>query len=104
MKKLKSVLKKGKTIAKEGIEPFKEGVYNFLHPSPEMEKLAKERAEICFGCKNFIDEPNDLFRVGGELGVPHPDSIAELTNKSCDDCGCIISYKLRQNKKICELW
>lgn len=97
MKQLKSLTKKAKTLLKVGIEPYELGKANFEHPTPCIEKLAKQRAEICKGCEHFQEEPIEQFQV-------FDSRIPELSKMYCEGCGCISSYKLRQNIKICDKW
>lgn len=97
MKKLQSVLKKSKSIYEKGLEPFEVGKSNFEHPILCVEKKAKDRLEICKKCVNFVDEPIEFFRV-------EDNNIPELSNKMCNDCGCTLSYKIRQDIKKCKLW
>ena len=104
MNKLTSLIKKAKTIIIDGLEPYEEGRYFFENPNEIIEDLAKERLPICLGCNYFIEEPNSLFKVGGKYGAKTEDIISELTNKSCNKCGCILSYKVRQIIQPCEKW
>lgn len=97
MSKLKSIVKKGKTILKQGLEPYEVGKSNFKHPTPCIEKLAKQRADICKGCEFFKTEPIEEFQVVDSR-------IPELSKMYCEDCGCISSYKLRQSIEVCERW
>lgn len=85
------------SVKKSGIDPFKEGRKNFLRPKQEIEKLAKQRIEICKACDDFEDETVDLFKVKDKR-------IPEATEKYCGDCGCIISYKIRQSVEPCKKW
>lgn len=86
-----------KSVFKSGLTPFQEGRRNFRNPKEEIEKEAQKRIEICKVCPNFQDETIEEFKVNDKL-------IHDASNKYCDDCGCIISYKIRQNKEICERW
>lgn len=55
------------------------GWKNYAFKSPEIEKLAKKRAEICADCP-------------------------KLTNKkTCSVCGCYIPAKVRSEKSKCPL-
>lgn len=97
MKKLKSLKRKAGTLLNSGLEPYEVGKSNFDHPTPCIEKLAKQRAEICKGCEHFQKEPIEQFQIIDSR-------IPELSKMYCEDCGCISSYKLRQNIKICDKW
>ena len=61
-------------------------------------KKAKERFENhCKGCEFNIKEPIEDMRVK-DLIIP------ELSNRQCGYCGCVLSYKIRQNVKKCDYW
>lgn len=92
-----SLFKKIKSVAKNGIKPIQEGKNNFINPKPLIEQNALKRAEKCLECKNYSDEPIDMFKVVDER-------VPELSKKMCDGCGCPLSYLLRQNIKICKKW
>lgn len=94
---MKSLIKKAKTILDVGLEPFEVGKSNFEHPILCVEKKAKDRLEICKKCVNFVEEPIEFFRV-------KDNNMPELSNKMCSDCGCTLSYKLRQDLKKCIKW
>jgi len=95
--KIKSVAKKAKTLSEIGSDPYFEGKYNFENPVNEIETLACERKNICVNCPMFVEEPISFLKV-------EDNRIIELSNKICDDCGCTLSYKLRQSKSICSKW
>lgn len=97
MDKLKSLAKKTKTLTKKGLKPYEVGKANFDNPTPCIEKLAVQRAETCRGCEFFKTEPIKQFQVTDNR-------IPILSNKYCEDCGCISSYKLRQDIDVCERW
>lgn len=97
MSKFKSIIKKGATISKNGIDPFIEGKFNFDNPSLEFENLAKKRTFVCVSCPMFINEPIDFLQVEDKR-------IPEISKKMCNDCGCTLSYKLRQNIQKCIKW
>jgi len=94
---MRSFKKKVETVIKKGIDPVKIGVYNFKHPDLQTEALAVERKNTCINCPLYVDEPIIFFRVTDTR-------IVELSNKMCDDCGCTLSYKLRQSIEKCERW
>lgn len=94
---MRSFEKKIKTIIKKGVDPIKIGVYNFKHPDPQTEALAIERKNTCVGCPLYVEEPIFFLRVTDPR-------IVELSNKMCNDCGCTLSYKLRQSIVKCEKW
>ena len=61
-------------------------------------KLARERLEkFCGGCIHNTDEPIPDMRV-------RDNTIPELSNKTCDLCGCVLSFKIRQSVKKCQYW
>lgn len=92
-----SIRKKLFTIIKTGVEPLKLGIEAYAANIPEVEEIAKRRAEICKGCELYEDEPIDFLQV-------RDDRIPELSKKMCGDCGCALPTLLRQNAKICSRW
>lgn len=89
-----------KQIAKKGVKvvaPYIEGKRNFLHPKEEVEGLAKANIKVCLGCEFYMDETSPSLMVMDER-------IPEATNKYCGDCFCILAYKIRQTKDICNKW
>lgn len=77
---------------------FAQGVYNFKTKNKEAKELAEKRyIEKCSSCVFFKEEPITFLRITDE-------EIPELSNMQCADCGCVLSYKLRQSKKNCKLW
>lgn len=67
---------------------IKEGWKNLIFPTPEVEKIAFERLDICITCINNPDKQNiDLFT-------------------RCKKCGCVLEAKVRSLKSQCpdELW
>lgn len=94
---MQSFKKKIKSIVKNGLEPLQDGIYNFNNTDLNIESLAKERLKECKDCHLFEDEPIDFLRVIDK-------KIPELSNKMCDECGCTLSYKLRQSKIKCKKW
>lgn len=95
----KSVLKKTSTIIKNGsagLEAISEGIRNYNYRNKEIEKLALERAETCLNCELLIEEPIELLKV--------EDTIPEIDQMICNDCGCSAPYKVRQNIIKCKKW
>lgn len=92
-----SIFKKIKSIANNGIEPIVDGMSNYKKNIAKVEALAKERADVCKGCDDFVKEPIPMFKIKDER-------IPELSNKMCDICSCASPYLLRQNIKICKKW
>ena len=95
--KVKSLGKKFSSLLENGTDGIFEGKENFDNPKIEVETLAEARAMTCVGCVNFKQEPIELFRVT-DIRIP------ELSEMFCDDCGCTLSYKLRQSIIKCKLW
>lgn len=91
-----SIFKKGKSILKYGLEPYEVGKGNYQLNDPKLEKKAKERFKVCSGCRFLEEEPIDFLKV--------EDRIKEASNKMCGQCGCTISYLIRQDLKICKKW
>jgi len=74
------------------------GMKNFRFLNNKVEQLAMERLEnSCKSCKFNIEEPIEELRVTDTR-------ISDLTNRTCGDCGCVLSYKLRQSVKKCSKW
>jgi len=94
---MQSFKKKIVSLLSNGLEPLEIGIRNFKHIDIDIELLAIERLQICKGCENFVDEPIDFLKVIDK-------NILELSNKMCDECGCTLSYKLRQSKTKCKKW
>lgn len=86
-----------RTIIESGIDPFIEGKKNFESQSEEVEKLARKRLQFCLSCEYFKDEPIKAFKVEDK-------SLPEASGKYCEECGCVLSYKLRQSIQPCEKW
>lgn len=95
--KINSIGKKISTLVDVGTEPYFEGKHNFDNPIIEVETLAESRALTCLGCVNYKIEPIESFRVI-DIRIP------ELSEMFCDDCGCTLSYKLRQSIDKCKIW
>ncbi len=95
--KVESYLKKTVSIIGNGIEPLTEGKHNFENYNVNIEALANERKNTCVNCPMFVDEPIEFLKV-------QDNRIIELSDKMCNDCGCTLSYKLRQSKTICDKW
>jgi len=94
---MQSFKKKMLSLMTNGLEPLEIGMRNFKHVDIDVELLAMDRAKECTGCEMFVDEPIDFLRVEDK-------NIPELSNKMCDECGCTLSYKLRQSKTKCKKW
>jgi hypothetical protein len=94
---MQSFRKKIISLKKSGIDPLVEGVSNFKIENKEAEALAKKRSLDCLNCISNVEEPIDFLRVEDKR-------IKELSNRMCNDCGCTLSYKLRQSIKKCAKW
>jgi hypothetical protein len=94
---MQSFKKKIVSLVNNGLEPLEIGIRNFKNIDIDVELLACDRAKKCTGCEMFTDEPIDFLRVVDK-------NIPELSNKMCDECGCTLSYKLRQSKNKCDKW
>ena len=74
------------------------GMVNFYVKSKTAKEKAVERYENhCKGCEHFIDETIESMIIEDK-------EIPELSGKSCNLCGCVESWKLRQSIKTCEFW
>lgn len=94
---MQSFKKKIVSLVTNGIEPLEVGMHNFRNPVLEIERLAENRMNECSGCEFFQTEPISFLRVEDK-------NIVELSNKMCNECGCTLSYKLRQSITKCKNW
>ena len=94
---MQSFKKKIVSLVSNGIEPLEEGMRNFRNPVLEIERLAENRMNECLVCDFFQPEPISFLRVKDKR-------ITELSNMMCDECGCTLSYKLRQSIEKCSKW
>lgn len=94
---MQSFKKKIVSLISNGIDPLEEGIRNFKQPIKDVEILAKIRSVTCGNCYEYVDEPIDFLRVEDIM-------IESLSNKMCNECGCTLSYKLRQSQTKCIKW
>jgi hypothetical protein len=94
---MQSFSKKIKTLLDVGIDPYLSGKENFNSPIKEVEDLALERLFDCLDCLSFIDEPISFLKVKDK-------NIPDFSGKMCDECGCTLSYKVRQSISKCNKW
>lgn len=94
---MQSFKKKILSLISNGLEPLEIGMRNFKNIDIDIELLAIDRAKKCTGCEMFIDEPINFLKVIDKY-------IPGISNKMCDECGCTLSYKLRQSKTKCKKW
>ncbi|MEJ5105503.1 hypothetical protein [Chryseobacterium sp. MYb328] len=74
------------------------GIANFKTNNKKAVELAVIRLEKhCKSCIFSIDEPIPELRVEDK-------QISQLSGKTCGECGCVLSYKLRQSVKKCSRW
>lgn len=97
MRKISSISKKVKTIISSGTNPILQGIRNHNITSDAIERMAKDRLEICKECVSFKKEPIPFLRIKDH-------KIAELSEMYCEDCGCSLPYKVRQNNNLCKKW
>ncbi len=92
--RLKESLEKEKKEGKDpnvlkSLDAVFQGISNFY--LNRNTKLAKQRAErYCNGCEFNISEPIESLRVKDKR-------VPALSGRTCKECGCVLSYKLRQN-------
>ena len=73
------------------------GMANF-HLGINNDLAEKRYVESCKDCEFNVEEPIGTMAVKDK-------AVPMLSNRMCSHCGgCVLSYKLRQNKKICEFW
>lgn len=94
---MQSFKKKIVSLLSNGLDPLEIGIRNFKNIDIDIELLAIDRTKECLMCDDFVDEPIDFLKVEDK-------NIPELSNKMCDECGCTLSYKLRQSKTKCKKW
>lgn len=94
---MQSFKKKIVSLIEHGTDGLEAGMRNFKHYDKEVEQLAELRKNECLGCPFFINEPISFLRVVDKR-------IPELSNNMCDECGCTLSYKLRQSINKCSKW
>lgn len=94
---MQSFKKKIVSLIEHGTDGLEAGMRNFKNPIPEVEALAESRKDTCVGCEFYTEEPIPFLRVTDER-------IPELSNNMCDECGCTLSYKLRQSINKCDKW
>lgn len=94
---MQSFKKKIVSLLSNGLEPLEIGIRNFNSIDIDVELLAMDRTKECLMCNDFVDEPIDFLKVEDK-------NIPEISNKMCNECGCTLSYKLRQSKTKCEKW
>lgn len=100
MQSIKSIIKKSKTIIENGslgIEAIREGVNNYNTYSQDIEDIAQLRINNCVNCEHYKEEPNFLLKI-------EDTSIIEADDMMCNDCGCALPYKIRQNVIKCDKW
>lgn len=87
-----------KRLSNVSVKAVTKGVYNFnTNNKKAIETAEKRLLENCLSCIHFVEEPIDVLKVNDKL-------IPLLTGKMCGDCGCTLSYKLRQSIVKCKLW
>lgn len=79
------------------LKAVSQGTKNYNFKKPEIEKRAKIRTSKMQSCENFKKEPNRFLRVSDK-------SIPELDGMMCEDCGCEMPIKARQNIVECKCW
>lgn len=72
------------------------GMTNFYFKNKKNEALDKFN-KFCVNCpSNIVDPAKDMQVEDSE--------IPEMSKKMCGDCGCVLSFKTRQNIKPCPKW
>ncbi len=75
------------------------GWKNFIFPTPEIEELAKVRAEICSQCEySDMEYP---FKAFIPEKVKNKEPLPIIKGAGCTQCGCPLSSKLRSVKEKC---
>ena len=74
------------------------GMTNFYFRNKKSKDSALQKYEnFCLNCEHNLIDPIKEMRVF-DFDIP------QMTNKMCGDCGCVLSYKTRQNIKPCKKW
>lgn len=68
--------------------------FYFNNKREEAERLYKE---FCINCEYNLEETDKDLQIIDK-------HIPGLTNRMCGDCGCVLSFKTRQNIKPCSKW
>ena len=71
------------------------GWKNYAFPDASVEKLAKERAEVCGKCDSAV--------YGTYEKLMKDFSLKEVQGMKCNECGCPLSTKLRSVEEECPL-
>lgn len=90
MERAKSILKKIKNINVKGLI---DGI--IAKGDGSMDDVAEVRSVICADCPSNVDEPIEAMQVS--------DGIESISNRMCDECGCSLPYKVRQEESTCPL-
>lgn len=71
------------------------GVKNYAAPGEASEELAEQRAKICQGCPSMKFIKNlELIKDG---------KLEQIQGHICQECGCVLSFKLRSEEATCPL-
>lgn len=79
------------------IRAINKGIRNFRKPKKEVEEKARQRLEKMKKCPNFQKEKISFLRVNDKR-------IPGLSGMCCKECGCVMSYKARQDEEKCACW
>jgi hypothetical protein len=71
------------------------GWKNYTRKEPEIEKMAKERAEKCAHCQHAV--------YGTYEKLMRDYSLKKVQGMKCDKCGCPLSTKLRSKIENCPI-
>lgn len=72
------------------------GMTNFYFKNKKDEALEKFQ-KFCVNCPLNKIDPVESMQV-------EDSEIPELSKRMCGDCGCVLSFKVRQNIKPCQKW
>lgn len=82
--------------AVDSLRAVASGISNF-HLGLATDTARNRYENFCKGCAFNVHEPIEDMRVQDK-------TIPELSERMCGDCGCVLSYKLRQSVKLCRFW
>lgn len=78
------------------IKAINEGIKNFKKNDKKINDLARERYESC-KCGYL---PSKIIQAT----IPEDKAIPEISKKLCEECNCVLSFKLRQGIEKCKKW
>lgn len=97
MQNFKSLKQKINTLISSGVQPLLDGVHNYNNPNDDIEAIARERLNTCINCPLYQPEEIKPLQVEDKL-------LPQASKMKCGECGCVLSFKLRQLITRCDKW